>query len=299
MNSSTPPSLCPVCSADNLRFAFNCKDHSISGETFSLWDCLNCTLRFTYPVPEEKFIGPYYKAEHYISHTDTSKGLINKLYRIARRFTLSEKRRFVQRQTNLASGKLLDVGTGIGAFLHEMESSGWQTIGTEPEFEARNNAYKLFKLKVYEPSQLFEFSHQSFDAITLWHVLEHIYNLEGYMQQFAKLLKPKGLLFIAVPNFKSYDAGFYKDYWAAYDVPRHLYHFSPASMQVLASRNGFRIIKRKAMWLDSFYISLLSEQYKHGRSRYISGFMRGSISFLNAVFSRTRCSSLIYVLKKD
>jgi SAM-dependent methyltransferase len=292
------PAHCPVCIGSDLQFSFYCKDHSISKEIFNIWDCKTCTLRFTYPIPEEAGIGRYYAADHYISHSDSSKGLINKLYKAARGFTLSEKRRFVQRQTGIASGSLLEVGTGTGGFLNEMETSGWQTTGLEPDFKAREKAFMLYKLPVYEPSHLFQLNHNFFDAITLWHVLEHVYHLHDYLEQFAKLLKPNGLLFIAVPNYTSYDAGHYLDYWAAYDVPRHLYHFSPSSMQKLASLHGFQIIKQKPMWLDPIYISLLSEQYKHGRMRLIPGFLRGFIGIIHSFYSRVKCSSLIYVLKK-
>lgn len=299
MTSLNKPSYCPVCNTSAISFVFDCKDHSISKETFRIWECDACTHRFTYPVPAEVEIGRYYDAEHYISHSDTSQGIIARLYKIARKFTLSEKRRFVQRQTGLASGKLLEVGTGTGAFLNEMETSGWQTTGLEPDFQARQKAMKLYKLPVHEPSHLFQLSDDSFDAITLWHVLEHVYDLPGYLKQFAGLLKSSGLLFIAVPNYTSYDAKHYQADWAAYDVPRHLHHFSPASMQILAQQFGFAIVKRKAMWLDSFYVALLTEQYQHGRNRFLSAFFHGTISVLKALFNRARCSSVIYVLKKD
>lgn len=298
MSSLNKPSYCPVCTSSAARFVFDCMDHSISKEKFPIWECKTCSHRFTYPIPAENEIGRYYEAEHYISHSDTSEGIIAKLYKAARKFTLSEKRRFVQGQTDLASGKLLDVGTGTGAFLNEMEISGWQTTGLEPDYDARQKALTLYKLPVHEPSQLFELSHDSFDAITLWHVLEHVYDLSGYLRQFGKILKPSGLLFIAVPNYTSYDAKHYQTNWAAYDVPRHLHHFSPISMQSLAHQFGFSIIKHKAMWLDAYYIALLSEQYRYGRNRFISAFFQGTVSVFHAFLNRAHCSSVIYVLKK-
>ena len=298
MSSLNKPTNCPVCTSYAAEMVFDCKDHSISKETFLIWECKSCSHRFTYPIPAENEIGRYYEAEHYISHSDTSKGVIAKLYKAARKFTLSEKRRFVQGQTKLASGMLLDVGTGTGAFLNEMDISGWHTTGLEPDFDARQKAMTLYKLPVHEPTQLFELSQHSFDAITLWHVLEHVYDLSGYLRQFGKILKPSGLLFIAVPNYTSYDAKHYQNNWAAYDVPRHLHHFSPESMETLAHQFGFTIANRKAMWLDAFYIALLSEQYLHGRNRFIPAFLHGTVSVFNAIFNRARCSSVIYVLKK-
>jgi SAM-dependent methyltransferase len=220
------------------------------------------------------------------------------LYKLARRFTISEKRRFVQRQTGLASGRLLDVGTGTGAFLNTMEHAGWETVGIEPDFQARQKAYNLYKLPIHEPAHLFDLNQDSFEAITLWHVLEHVYNLHGYMKQFAKILKPAGLLFIAVPNHTSYDSLHYKSFWAGYDVPRHLHHFSPGSLQLLARLHGFSVVKKKAMWLDAFYISLLSEQYLHKKNRMLTAFFRGCISCIHTLFNLNKCSSIIYVLKK-
>jgi 2-polyprenyl-3-methyl-5-hydroxy-6-metoxy-1,4-benzoquinol methylase len=299
MNFHQLPFSCPVCNSNPLEFCFICKDHSITGEEFKIWECNNCKHRITAPIPPEAEIDKYYKADHYISHTDSSKGVINKLYKLARRFTLSEKRRFIQRQTGLASGRLLEVGTGTGAFLNVMEQSGWQTTGLEPDYQAREKAMLLYKLPLYESSYLFNLLPNTFDAIVLWHVLEHVYTLQEYMQQFAKVLKKDGLLFIAVPNYTSYDAQHYGSLWAAYDVPRHLHHFSPVSMQTLASFNGFRIIRKKPMWLDAFYISLLSEKYKHGRNKFFAGFWQGFVSSIKALPNRTTCSSIIYVLKKE
>lgn len=298
MISLNNPAYCPVCLGRDCFFVFDCKDHSISKEVFGIWECRSCVHRFTFPLPPENQMGKYYAADHYISHSDTSEGIIAKLYKAARKFTLSEKRRFVQRQTGLAKGRLLDVGAGTGAFLNEMETSGWNTTGLEPDEAARQKTMKLYRLPVNEPSHLFELTPESLDAITLWHVMEHVSDLAGYMRQFSRLLQPQGLLFIAVPNYTSYDAKHYKTYWAAYDVPRHLHHFSPLSMFSLASHFGFEIVKRKAMWLDAFYISLLSEQYIYGRNRFIPAFFNGLLSVLNSVLNRANCSSVIYVLKK-
>jgi 2-polyprenyl-3-methyl-5-hydroxy-6-metoxy-1,4-benzoquinol methylase len=289
---------CPACFKNNPVHIFECVDHSITHETFSIWQCEGCQLRFTYPIPEESSIGRYYEASHYISHSDSSEGLINKLYKIARKVTLSEKRRFVQRQTGRASGHLLDVGAGTGAFLNEMIENGWETIGVEPDYGARQKAYQLHKLSIFESAYLFELSHNSFNAITLWHVLEHVYDLHSYLHQFGNLLKKSGLLFIAVPNYTGYDASHYKTHWAAYDVPRHLYHFSPRSMELLAAKHAFTIVKRKPMWLDAVYISMLSENYKHGRNRYLFAAWHGFIAIVKTIFSPTKASSLIYVLKK-
>jgi 2-polyprenyl-3-methyl-5-hydroxy-6-metoxy-1,4-benzoquinol methylase len=289
---------CPACYKNEPVHVFECVDHSFSHEIFSIWQCEGCKLRFTYPIPEETNIGRYYEASHYISHSDSSEGFINKLYKLARRFTLSEKRRFVQRQTGMPNGHLLDVGAGTGAFMNEMIENGWETIGVEPDYGARQKAYQLHKLSIFESAYLFELSHNSFNAITLWHVLEHVYDLHGYLHQFGNLLKKSGLLFIAVPNYTGYDGSYYQSYWAAYDVPRHLYHFSPRSIEALAAKHEFTIVKRKPMWLDAVYISMLSENYKHGRNRNLVAVFRGVVATVKTIISLKKASSLIYVLKK-
>lgn len=290
--------VCPVCGSNHISSRFICPDHSISGEKFGIWECANCKHRFTSPYPSEEAIGAYYKADHYISHSDSSEGLINRLYKIARRFTLSEKKRFVQRQSGLASGTLLEVGTGTGAFLNIMEENEWQTTGIEPDYQAREKAMLLYKLPVYEPNHLFLLEEKSFDVIVLWHVLEHVNTLHSYMEQFFKVLKSEGKLFIAVPNYTSHDAEFYETFWAAYDVPRHLHHFSPKSLETLANRFGFSLVHKRRMWLDAFYIALLSEKYKRGRNQFVSAIWRGFVSNIKTIGNKGRCSSLIYVLEK-
>lgn len=287
---------CPVCSSDHLNKILTARDYTASGESFEIWQCAHCSLRVTQNVPEKEEIGRYYKSEDYISHTDTSKGLVNWLYLRVRKFTLSIKKNFIERQTELSKGSLLDVGAGTGAFLNFMRNNGWQTEGVEPDEEAIKRASAQYGLILIPSSELFSLQANSFDAITMWHVLEHVHDLNGYMVQLKKLLKPGGKLIIAVPNYTSKDATHYGAFWAAYDVPRHLYHFSPAAMQELTSRHGFTISKIQPMWFDSFYVSLLSEKYKTGSSNLIRGFINGLRSNSRALSNPRKASSVIYVL---
>ena len=288
---------CPVCGNTNCQQQLVCTDYTVSHQQFGIATCNMCSLRFTVNAPSESAIGPYYKADSYISHTDTDTGLISKLYKAARSFTLWLKRRLVQGQTGLRQGALLDVGAGTGAFAHAMQQAGWHVTGLEPDDGARQVALRNYNLPLQPAGELFDQPSGSFDAITLWHVLEHVHNLHGYMQQFSKLLKPGGRLLIAVPNYNSADATHYGPHWAAYDVPRHLYHFSPQAMRRLAGAHGFTVERVKPMWLDAFYIALLSEKYKTGRQRLVSAFWQGLRSNWQALLNSERCSSLIYVLK--
>ncbi len=275
------------------------KDYLVSGETFTLYDCNSCTLRFTWPVPAADKIAPYYQSENYISHTDTRSGLINKLYHLIRKYALVQKRKWVEDATERQDGELLDIGCGTGAFLNEMKNSGWTVTGLEPDQLARDFSKKEYQITPLSSEVLFRLPHNSFHAITMWHVLEHVYPLHEYLLQLTKLLSDKGVLFVAVPNYTAYDAEKYKAYWAAYDVPRHLYHFSPKAFLELITRYHFKCVKQIAMPFDAFYISLLSEKYQHGKTRYLSGFINGLRSWLQAGKAPSKSSAVLYILQKQ
>jgi 2-polyprenyl-3-methyl-5-hydroxy-6-metoxy-1,4-benzoquinol methylase len=274
------------------------KDHTVSQELFEVWHCDACTLRFTQDVPAEQAIGKYYQSENYISHTNTNKGLINRLYHMVRNYTLGSKKKMVQSFTGRGTGNLLDVGAGMGAFAGFMRENGWQVTGLEPDAETRKRAQELNRITLQDTGDLFQLPAGNYDAITMWHVLEHVHRLHACLDQLKQLLKPEGVLMIAVPNYTAHDASFYGAHWAAYDVPRHLYHFSPAAMRVLLKQHGLQLKAIKPMWFDSFYVSLLSEKYKTGNASIVKGFLRGFISNLKALSNKEKCSSLIYMITK-
>lgn len=287
---------CPVCNAAKIQQVITAKDHTVSSESFSIWQCANCSLRFTQDIPGVDEIGRYYKSENYISHSETSKGLVNWLYLRVRKFTLSTKRNFIEEQTGTEKGSLLDIGAGAGAFVHHMKDNGWAVEGVEPDPRAIERANSQYGIRLRPSQDLFNYSADSFDAITMWHVLEHVHDLHEYIRQIKNICKPGGKIFIAVPNYTSYDAVHYGASWAAYDVPRHLYHFSPAAMIELMKIHGCTIEKMQPMWFDSFYVSLLSEKYKSGHANLPGGFWNGLRSNLKAMSNRRRASSIIYVI---
>ncbi len=289
---------CPVCGSADIKNVLSAKDHSVSGEIFPIAECNACSLRFTQDVTDADSIAPYYKSEDYISHTNTSKGLINRLYQSVRKRTLRKKRRLLQRVTGMGKAHLLDVGSGTGAFVSEMALNGWYATGLEPDEGARQVARKEYNIELKDMDQFFHLQAGSFDAITLWHVLEHVHDLSAYVQQLKSLLKERGKLLIAVPNYTSKDAAIYKECWAAYDVPRHLYHFSPRAMQVLMEKHGMKLLGYKPMWYDSFYISMLSSKYKNGKTNLVASFFNGFLSNLKALGDVKRCSSVIYIIGK-
>jgi len=288
---------CPVCNSTEINPLLTVKDNSVSQEDFVVWQCGRCTLRFTQDVPDEDSIGPYYQSQDYISHTNTDKGLLNKLYQRVRKLTLEQKANLIISNTK-EKGKILDIGAGIGAFLSVMKEKGWEIKGIEPDEGARKNAQELFGLKLDQPSELQNLQPSSFDAITLWHVLEHVHQLHDYVEHLKNLLTRDGRIFIAVPNYTSVDAAAYRNFWAAYDVPRHLYHFTPFAIENLMRQHGLSVIDKKPMWFDSFYISLLSSKYHRGSTSWIGAGFNGLRSNLTALANKDRCSSLIYIIRK-
>ncbi len=273
------------------------KDHSVSGEKFQLKKNEKYGFLETFPQPKTNQLSEYYKTEDYISHTDAKRNWFEKAYHLVRRFSLKQKLKLIN-GFKTETKTLLDVGCGTGDFLKTAKENNWIVSGIEPNAEARIIANQKTENLVFDIQQLNNFESSSFDVITLWHVLEHLPDLEHQISTLKKLLKPNGRLVVAVPNYKSFDANYYNQFWAAYDVPRHLWHFDQNSISKLFASIDMEIEQLKPMLFDAFYVSLLSEQYKSGRKNIFKGFYNGLRSNLNA--SRTKeYSSLIYVLKNS
>jgi SAM-dependent methyltransferase len=289
---------CPVCGNADYKMIFSVKDYTVSLSMFDVVECTKCSHRFTLEIPSLDEIGTYYKSDQYISHTDSNQGLLNKVYQFVRNISLVSKRELIEQTTRQKKGELLDYGCGTGAFLNEMKNAGWHIAGIEPDAGAMDKAIQLTGGNIQSPEFLTSLEAERFDAITLWHVLEHVHTLHETIDKLKSLLKPGGTLIIAVPNYTSYDARYYKNYWAAYDVPRHLYHFSPMSMQKLISSHGMTVEKILPMWFDSFYVSLLSEKYRKNILGPLYACLIGLTSNINAIFNQQQCSSQIYVIKK-
>jgi 2-polyprenyl-3-methyl-5-hydroxy-6-metoxy-1,4-benzoquinol methylase len=276
----------------NKKHFLTVKDHSVSKETFELYYDETLDMLITSPQPDENDLGKYYESEDYISHTDNKRSLFEKAYHVVKNIALKNKLNLINSQ-NPQKGKILDIGAGTGDFLMTAKENGWETVGVEPSDKAKSIAIKKGISFVEKKSDL---ENNSFDVITMWHVLEHVPNLEFQIQELKRLLKPTGTLIVAVPNFKSFDANHYKEFWAAYDVPIHFWHFSKKAIQSLFEKVDMRLEKILPMKFDSFYVSLLSEKYKTGKMNYVSAFFIGLRSNLKAKRS-LEYSSHIYVLK--
>ena len=289
---------CPICSATEHDHFMTAKDLNFTKEEFNIVQCQSCSFRFTNPIPTEDKIGDYYKADNYISHTSSKKGLFERLYHMVRSRAIKKKYRLVAKHSK---GKNhLDIGCGTGDFLAYIKSQNWSTKGLEPSESARQMAIENHGLDVESIEELPNQTSEQFDSISMWHVLEHVYNLNSDFAQYKRVLKPDGTLIIAVPNCSSYDAKYYKENWAAYDLPIHLYHFQPKDIKALASKFNMKVVEVLPMKFDSFYVSMLSEKYKAGKEKLslglmIKGFFKGLKS--NSKATNETYSSQIYVLK--
>jgi SAM-dependent methyltransferase len=289
---------CPLCSSEQISLQLNCTDHFISKKDFTIWKCSACGFLFTQDYPEESEMSAYYESDDYISHSDTSEGLSNKLYRIARSLMLGKKKNLVNTITGMKSGNLLDIGCGTGHFASNMKKSGWQVNGIEINQKARDFGASHFGLEIMAPDKISGLESNSFDCITLWHVLEHFHDPFNYTSEIYRLLKPGANCIIALPNSSSYDASHFGRYWAAWDVPRHLWHFSPETFMRFSGKSGFVNLKIKSLPLDVFYISILSEKYKGSDMSFIKGVVKATWFGFLSLFNKGKSSSIIYILRK-
>ncbi|PRZ26233.1 class I SAM-dependent methyltransferase [Flavobacterium granuli] len=270
------------------------KDHSVSKETFDLYHDEVLDMLITFPQPSLDNLGKYYESVDYISHTDSKRSLFEKAYHFVKRIALQNKLNLINSQQP-AKGRILDIGAGTGDFLSVAKNDGWETVGVEPSEKAKSIAKNKGVSFVEETAEL---ENNSFDVISMWHVLEHVPDLDNQIKELKRLLKPEGTLIIAVPNFKSFDAKYYGAFWAAYDVPIHFWHFSKMAIKTLFEKEGMLLKKTLPMKFDSFYVSLLSEKYKSGKMNFIKAFFIGLQSNWKAKHN-FEYSSHIYVFQNS
>ncbi len=293
---------CPGCWSSENAVAFSCVDQTFSKSTFNVASCHSCGLLFTNPRPNESDISDYYNSPDYVSHSDTQWGVLFRLYQVVKKHTLKEKRRFIDGLTT--DYTILDYGAGSGDFCREMSSNGWKVFAFEPNDIARALIANKSK-DIILVDRLDLIPDNSVSVITLWHVLEHVHQIHETISQLKRILKPAGKLLIAVPNHKSFDASYYGVNWAAFDVPRHLYHFDYESLSRLMTLNHLKPIGILPMWFDSFYVCLLSEKYLCASQRtsmwirWPTAILIGLISNVYSVFSTKRCSSITYTFESN
>jgi len=286
---------CPWCGSDKAQINLWLKDDFLTKEDFHICECLSCGLLYTMPRPPKDKIGDYYKSEEYYSHQENKKGFIPKIYEAVKKVNLKHK---IKIATNgLEAGKLLDIGCGVGDFIHVAEAKGWNCQGVEPSEEAKEIARKRIKANIINSEAMETIPDATFDVVTMWHVLEHVDDLRWQVEQLQRLIKPNGRIVIAVPNYNSYDGQYYKEHWAAYDVPRHLNHFNKKTIVKIFKTKGLELVKTDKLAWDAYYISYMSEQYKIHMFPLIKGTYRGFVSNSKARRSG-EWSSMIYVFEK-
>jgi 2-polyprenyl-3-methyl-5-hydroxy-6-metoxy-1,4-benzoquinol methylase len=290
---------CPLCSSEKIDLHFICRDHFISKEEFSIFKCSSCGFTFTQDYPGESEIARFYESDEYVSHSNTSKGFSNKLYLLARNVMLRKKRQLIENVTGLKQGNILDIGSGTGYFAGAMKKAGWLVKGIEINEKARNFSISQFKLDITAPDKISALETDSFDCITLWHVLEHFHDPFNYISEILRLLKPGAACIIALPNCSSYDAKYYERFWAAYDVPRHLWHFDPDTFRLFSEKTGIILDNLRILPLDVFYISLLSEKYKGSTFHFLKGIIKAGVFAFLSVFNKRKSSSVIYIVRKS
>ncbi|MCX6260472.1 MAG: class I SAM-dependent methyltransferase [Bacteroidia bacterium] len=289
-------SICPLCSSGKISLYLKCTDYLLSSEEFDLCKCSECGFVFTRQYPDEQNIGRYYESDDYVSHDDKAKGFLNRMYLQARSVMLKKKRKIVEKATGIRKGRILDIGCGTGYFAAAMKKGGWDVTGIEPNVKARDFAARQFALDFISPERISELPSGSFDCITMWHVLEHFHDPFSYAAEIMRLIRPGGVCFCALPNCGSFDAEHYGETWAAYDVPRHLWHFTLETFRVFAEKTGFHITEIRSLPLDVFYISILSEKNKGTKFNFLIGMLKGSLFAFRAQFDKSKSSSLIYIL---
>ena len=289
-------SFCPNCNSQRFERYLECIDFTVTKETFTLVNCIQCGFKFTNPRPSAKEIDKYYDSEDYISHSNTAKGIINKIYHLVKTRAIKKKIHLIE-DLNPSSKDILDIGCGAGSFLKGINDTGWTTTGIEPSKKTRNYCTDILNLNVLDEPFL-KSTNNKYSIITMWHVLEHVHELNARIEEIYRLLNPGGYAIIAVPNYLSKDAVKYEEYWAAYDVPRHLYHFSADIMKSLFTKHKLKFIKSLPMKMDSFYVSMLSEKYKKSSLQFPKALLSGLFSNISAGNDPEKYSSVIYIFSK-
>lgn len=286
---------CPWCESENTQTHLWLKDEFLTNEDFQIQECLKCGLLFTLPRLKPDETKKYYQSPEYYSHQENKTGFVPKLYEKVK--TVNLKHKYTLATSGKRAGTALDIGCGTGDFLQIMENNNWKCIGIEPTENARAIAENRIAAEILWPQEQEKLSDESFDVITMWHVLEHVEDLRWQVKQLVRLTKPGGRIILALPNYKSYDAEFYKEKWAAYDVPRHLNHFNQNTIVNILSINEIIHVKTEKLVWDAYYISYMSEKYKRHSMPLLKGLCRGLLSNLKARRSG-EWSSLVYIFEK-
>ncbi len=286
---------CLLCLNEQTEHYGSSRDYFLTAEPFDLIKCTHCGLIFTDPFPDENKLSDYYKSENYFSHPHKRMNLMGKMYDWVKRQNIRSKYKLIHQFKS--KGRLLDIGCGSGDFIHYGKYIGWDVSGVEPDEPARKFAAEKTQKPILPPGQTDIWKADTFDVITLWHVLEHVYDLDKQLREISRLAKQDALIVVALPNHRSHDAKRYGEYWAAWDLPRHLYHFDQDSIRFLFEKHGYSLVQTFPMKWDAYYVALLSEKYKFKKQNYVRAFWEAFLSNRKAGRSK-QYSSLIYCFER-
>ena len=290
---------CPLCGGNDTSHFTDCTDHAVSNETYSLQRCGSCGLIFTIAPPDSQDKQTYSKLDQELNRADNPRKRLDRLYYYARILNIRRKIRLIERLTRVSSGKLLNYGAKSGYFSSRMTDRGWKVTSLEEYHEQRIFSLEMFHHRMMDIDEIDSLPPGSFDAVTLWHTLEHQEDPHTLIEKLIRLLKPNGLLFAAVPNTDSLDAAWYGSQWAAWDVPRHLLHFNTTSMIRFGLAHNLVLMHHERMPFEAFYIPMLSEKFKGNRHPIITGAVRGLKFWHKTNTDREKSSSIVYVFRKN
>ena len=277
----------------NDFFLYSVRDELTSNDSFNLYWDKKRKIAWT-DVSNTKDLSKYYKSDQYISHNTMNKSFIQILYNVVRSIMFHYKYRTLKSFVKPLD-KLLDIGCGVGNFLSFMGKKNLNVTGVENNSIALEICKKK-NLKVYDSIE--NLSDELFDIVSLWHVLEHLPRPNKIIEKIYDLLSSEGVLVIAVPNFSSHDREHYQNRWAALDVPRHLWHFTPDGLEEMLSSAGFELLKKNPLFFDVFYISFLSEKHKGNKLAFILAAIKGCYFSILSFFTKKH-STISFVFKKQ
>lgn len=237
---------CKLCGSTKHKLIYEAEDH-FTQEQFSLIRCTNCSLIFTNPRPSQKELKRYYPPSYYGDLGKRFHPVIENVVDLFRKRLGNKIDSYFPNR-----GRILEVGSGRGTLLYEMAEKGWTAMGTEYSENLAEEVKNAIGVRVYPTPELKDcgFPDNYFDVVLCYHVLEHLPDPIDTLGEIHRIIQPNGLLVAAVPNIGGFTARLTNNRWFGIDVPRHLFHFTPKTLDRALTQNGFEIISRSTLSIE-------------------------------------------------